>query len=425
MVWNASEETMSRLVSPSDVFFVAPKSLFSNVDVDILFDFYAPIVSSYSVLLYLLLWRQKEKGRIFYRDFFSRYQLGQQDIVNRLPSLEAIGLVKTFYHNEGERGCYRYELYAPRTPNEFFSNELLNGLLVRFVDEKERNALKKKYVSASKQEEGYEEISVDFSSFFQIDSSCLPPLDQNKGELISRESAPLKLYFDKNILFKALSKELPDVLPGDFSSEEIIRVARISTLNNLDEEAMASLIAFAYRPERKRGEKIDLPFLKERALEAGVKGCYWKKGPEKTGDSHAFGNSSYAKMMRRADETSPIAFLSKLQKGHKPPQSDLRLLDRLVNDIGLSQGATNALIFYVLIANDNHLNPNYVEKIASTLVRKGIDNALDAWNYLNEQKMSKGKKKSVAFSSSSLQETPKEKEEASEEDDYEAVLNSL
>ncbi len=413
-------------MSPSDVFFVAPKSLFSNVDVDILFDFYAPIISSSSVLLYLLLWRQKGKGRVFYRDFFSRYQLGQQDIVNRLPSLEAIGLVKSFYHNEGERGCYRYELYAPRTPSEFFSNELLNGLLVRFVDEKERNALKKKYVSVPKLEEGFEEISVDFSSFFQMDSSSLPPLDSSKESLISRESAPLKLYFDKNTLFKALTKELPDVLPSDFSSEEIVRVARISTLNNLDEEAMASLIAFAYHPERKRGEKIDMPFLKERALEAGVKGCYWKKGPEKAGDSQAFGSSSYAKMMRRADETSPISFLSKLQKGHKPPQSDLRLLDRLVNDIGLSQGATNALIFYVLIANDNQLNPNYVEKIASTLVRKGIDNALDAWNYLNEQKMSKGKKKPVASSSSFLsQETPQAKGETKEEDDYEAVLNSL
>ncbi len=427
--WNDDFLKNSDLVSPSDVFESFKKSLVSDVDVDILFEFYAPIISAKSVLLYLLLLRLADKGSYRFSDFFLHYQIKQVEFANWLPPLEAIGLVKSYSKNEGDHKCYHYHIYSPKTPNEFFTNELLHALFVRYVDTKDRDALKAKYsVSKDEEEKGMKEISIDFSSYFQLDASSLPPLEKDADGVLSKDSASFKLTFDRNAFFKALSEYLPDANVKSFTKEEIIRLARISTMYNLDESALASLTAISYSPNEALGKRIDFDKLRSDAIDYADKHCYSKKGPEKAGESLAKGSSGLAKMMRRMDNMSSVEFLKGIQGGHKPAKSDLILVDRLINDIGLPESVVNALLFYVLMNNDNILSANYAEKLGATLVRKGINNAVDAWNCLNSQRKPRAKASVEPLTTEKApqkKEKPMAKAEESEDDDFESVLNSL
>ncbi len=426
--WNDDFLKNSDLVSPSDFFEAHKKSLVSDVDVDILFDFYAPIISAKSVLLYLLLLRLSDKGSRRFSDFFLHYQIKQVEFANWLPPLEAIGLIKSYSKSEGDHKNYSYHIYSPKTPNEFFANELLHALLVRFVDTKDRDALKAKYsVSQDEEEKGMKEISVDFSSYFQLDTSSLPRMEIDADGVLSKGSASFKLTFDRNAFFKALSKELPDANVKSFTKEEIIRLARISTLYNLDESALASLAAISYNPNAALGRRIDFDKLRSDAIGYADKHCYSKKGPEKAGESLAKGSSGLAKMMRRMDNLSSVEFLKGIQGGHKPAKSDLILVDRLINDIGLPESVVNALLFYVLTTNDNILSANYTEKLGATLVRKGINNAVDAWNYLNSQRKTRTTSEAKMTNEKvTKEEKPStQSKENADDDDFESVLNSL
>lgn len=415
------------LVSPSDTFEVSKMSLISEVDKEILFDFYAPIVGAKNVLFYLLLLRLEPLTSKTYSEFFTSYQISQNEFVNGFPSLEAIGLVKTFIKKEGNHDHYLYRIYAPKTPQEFFSNELLNALLIRFVNEKDREALKKKYALATADVSSFKDVTLDFSSYFQLDTASLPSVDESSKETLSHKTGNLKLYFDVNVFFSALQKELPELSRASISQEEIVRIARIATLHNFDEDAIASFVTRCFEPNRPIGSKVDMERLRQIAIDNSEL-HFAKKEPLIATESNVSGSSSYAKTIRLMDKMGSVEFLSMLQKGHKPAKSDLALIDRLVNDIGLPENVVNALIFFTISTNDNNLNPNYLEKVGASLVRADITNALDAMNYLgagssrrkNAQSSSikKPKPKSVP------KETPKEEKEVVQ-DDFDDILNSL
>ncbi len=414
------------LVSPSDTFEVSKMSLISETDKEVLLDFYAPIVGAKNVLFYLLLLRLEPLSTKTYSDFFTAYQISQSEFVRGFPSLEAIGLVKTFLRKGEARNHYLYRLYAPKTPAEFFSNELLNALLIRFVDEKEREALKQKYALKTQDLSSFEEVSADFSSYFQLDPSSLPPLEGASEKTLARQTGNLKLYFDVNSFFLALQKDLPEVTRSSLSQEEIVHIARIATLHNLDEEAIASFAARSFEPNELPGHKVNIERLRQIALDNSDL-RFAKKDPLLATESNVSGTSSYAKTIRRMDKTGSIQFLSILQKGHKPAKSDLVLIDRLVNDIGLPESVVNALIFFTLSTNDNNLNPNYVEKVGASLVRAGITNALDALNYLGGNSSKRKKMIKPQQPKPETRSLPKEtlEKKAETQDDFDDILDSL
>lgn len=419
-------------VNPSDKFQVSKQSLIGDVDKEILFDFYTPIIGSKAVLLWNLLFRCDKKGSSLFRDFFVRNQFSQSDFAECLAPLEAIGLLKTYKKKEEGFDSYLFLLFAPKTPNEFFSNELLSVLLTRFLDESKIAALKAKYLSETLSLEGYKDETTDFSSFFQF-GDTFAPLEKEGANVLGKRSGSVNLAFDRNLFFAALSEASPDFPPEAISKEELVRIARIATLHCFDEYTMASLVLRSYEPRLQKGKRIDFKKLRELANNADSF-SFAKKVPLESTSSDVHGSTSYAKTIRLMEKLSPTEWLSRLQKGNKPAKTDLRLLDTLVNDIGLPESVTNALITFVLSTNDNVLNPNYVEKLGASLVRAGVSNALDAYNYLGERANKDAgygfapktvKKSAVPVSPDSIsQKASEEKREEGNEDPLD-ILESL
>jgi replication initiation and membrane attachment protein DnaB len=93
-----------------------------------------------------------------------------------------------------------------------------------------------------------------------------------------------------------------------------------------------------------------------------------------------------ARTIRAMDSLTPVEFLSKLQKGNKPAPSDLAAFGGTHRRDGAIRPLCNALVFYVITTKDGQLPNKYAEKIAASLMRKGIETSLDAMNYFSAGK---------------------------------------
>jgi len=88
--------------------------------------------------------------------------------------------------------------------------------------------------------------------------------------------------------------------------------------------------------------------------------------------------SKKAMMIYTFENANPYQFLKSKYKDGKVVERDLRLLESLLVDLKLTPGVVNVLIDYVLKINNQKLNKNYIETIASQWKRLGIETVEEA-----------------------------------------------
>ncbi len=127
------------------------------------------------------------------------------------------------------------------------------------------------------------------------------------------------------------------------------------------------------------GKKVDMDSLSSKCR-AAMPFAYLRK--EEGESSKIDGDTNMAEKIRLMDSVPPTEYLSFRQTGRKPAKPNLRLVEKLSMEIGLSDPCINALIDYVLYVNDNVLAAALCEKMAASLVREGCRSAKDAMDYL-------------------------------------------
>ena len=102
----------------------------------------------------------------------------------------------------------------------------------------------------------------------------------------------------------------------------------------------------------------------------------------------------------------PMDFLSLRQGGLPVSAPDRKVIDYLSEQMHFSDELANVLIDHTLKKCNDMLNSNYISKVASTWIRKGIDTKQKALNFLsnNDQKAAKPKKSS--YVPKQMQEIP-------------------
>ena len=133
----------------SDFYEVQVVSLITNIDRDVLIDLYQPLVGANAVMLYLTLYKKSKEddSTDFYTmsDLFATMNLSAGQIVDARKALEAVGLIQTYFKNEQELRYFIFEIFAPKSPKDFFDDVLFNGLLISYVGEKNAEKLAFKY----------------------------------------------------------------------------------------------------------------------------------------------------------------------------------------------------------------------------------------------------------------------------------------
>ena len=328
-----------------------------------------------------------------------------------------------------------YYLYAPQSPKDFFGDPLFSGTLEEYIGKKECEDLAKKYTYAAKpvKEDG-ENISTNFVEHFGIDLNNPRYLSSvlNSG---GKESASLKTSFLFNSFMEKLKSIDERYETKLFSKEEITFISSLQGLYGYSEETLADFTNQCFSFKQKLGQKVDLEALRKMCQE-NAHLSYLKMDDSsierKTNLSLVKGDSSIAKSLRSMQKMTPPEFLTRLQKGNRPAQSDLRLLEDL-REMGLNGEVTNALVLYVLTKNNFSLSRAYTEKVAASLVRADIKTSQDAWNFFNkgsskkrvskvEQKyVDKTKENDLSKDTSISSKSSKDDEEESLEDIFAAV----
>jgi len=373
-------------LSPSDLFETRPESLFSSQDRDYLLDFYTPLIGIKAVALFEALLSESSPESHSHKTFLAKIQISVGEMVASLNALEAVGLVVTYFQKGEKFNNFVYCLYAPKTPKDFFDNVLFVGTLRKYLDNDKINALAKKYALVPPPSD-FENVSESFRDYFAPDLDD-PAFQEQAPMTGGRKTGAIQTGFDKNAFLKALLSKDPRIKDVTFSAEEYVKLARLSALYSYGEEAMADFVYPHFSFGKEAGSRIDFYGVEKDAKES-LRFHYLRQAPAKSSEVHDDG--ALARTIRAMDSLTPVEFLSKLQKGNKPAPSDLALLEELTVEMGLSAPLCNALVFYVITTKDGQLPGKYAEKIAASLMRKGIETSLDAMNYFSAGRKSYGK----------------------------------
>ncbi len=367
-----------------DFFEVRKESLPSSLDLDSMTDLYLPLVGPHAYAVFFAL-RSEGRTPTTHAHLLKKLQLSPGQFYQAMLALEAMGLVKTYYQEDGRTHYFIYCVRSPIAPRGFLSDVLYRGMLEKYLGKEALKALAQKYkVDEPVGGSGFEDVSESFKTYFSpnlSDPLFGAALSTSKEE---ETSAKANVEFDYRQFEKSISEK--GIRADSLSQKEIEKVERLSALYCLSSSSMGDFVSDCYKGYENQGNRIDFNALEKRCRNS-LSFPYLRQ--EQTQESQLTSSSINADLIRVMDRLSPSEFLSYLQKRHKPSNSDLKLVSHLASDTGLSNSVINALLWFTLQKNDNQLPYGYADKVGASLMREGCQSARDAWDYLCTQKKRK------------------------------------
>lgn len=399
------------ILNNSDMFQVRLATLVADYDQMTITNLYQPLVGHSSIALYFTLIGEANLQKVnpiaSHESLLAKMQMSVGDFTKARKALEGAGLLRTYLEDNNGARIYHYEIYAPKTPDEFFNDTLLYGLLINYVGESDAKKLNQ-YYATSTNVIG-KEISASFKEIFHPDfesKSFIKALNSNPS--MGRNRAQMKLEFDYARFFESL-KEVSQISDKAFSKAELSEISRLASLNGIDENVAAHIVADYYDPNLEKGNRIDLKKV-TKAFQEETSYSYLSSFNKNKGTSKPHlvsSNTAISQKVKLVESVTPKDFLAYLQGGGEPAISDLKIVDYLSKKYHLNNGVLNVVIDYALLKNDNVLTRAYCEKICASLSRSGIDNALDAMNYF----IKTNKKNNSHYEEENISITPKVKKE--------------
>lgn len=315
--------------------------------------------------------------------------------INARRRLEGVGLLSSYRWDGGL--YYEYLLHPPLTPAEFFQSDVLTLSLFNHLGKEGYRALREKYLSpvrsAAGPGENREEVT---ASFTEVSRELLllssPPSSTSESVRFIRqmEAGGALPPFPST----AHQKEIPsyidfDYLAGFYPAEE--RKALFSEENK----------AFFLRKAIDLGlDSVQLGMILRDSYLGGGRGWDYrrfedllkrlKRGGEpeekrETARAEYVAPRTVEEHLRTLKSITPIQLLRNYQDGGEIAQPDLKLIDYLLNELGLPQEVVNVLIDFILLTNDNKLPRAYTEKIAGSWKRKGFKTAEEAFAFARQE----------------------------------------
>ena len=418
------------ILSPNDIFIAKRKSLIADYDRETIFNLYQPLIGAIASALYFSLVYEAKNQKITsvstHEQLLVRMQITTQEFLKARGLLEAVGLLKTYLDGAKEDiKTYTYEVFAPKTPKSFFEDTLLYGLLIKYIGEKDANRMKSIYNEDVSEATGTE-ISKSFGEEFHPDFtdpvfSKAMKTSNNRG----RKTAKIDSEFNYDRFFETLASISP-INKDSLTKKELKEIERLCALYGVDEISAANIVAHLYDSTQSKGNRIDFKQMSEM-LQSETNYSFLSSMKRKE-TNRVSSDTDLANKINLMETLSPTEYLTVLQNGASPAGSDLRLIEDLSAKFKLTPGVINALIDFVLAANNNVLSRAYCEKIAASLAREGITTVIDAMNYLKKVRKSSKKKPSPKSNIESKNDIIEKEETPTNEDEdvsWDELINDL
>ena len=380
---------------PADNYIVVNKTILTEVDKKNLINLYEPIIGPLPISLYLTLWSDLDRTETISKDFTHHHLMTflkakLDDIKEARQALEAVGLLKTYLKKDNDINHYIYELFSPISAYEFFNHPILNIVLYNNIGENEYKNLVKNYKKTISRYDDYEEITAKLDETFKSSVGNFfnneDIKEKDTGKLLINSLIDFDLLIEsipnKVLSTKALNKRMKDLINSlaFIYNVDTLKLSEIIRLT-IDENGMINKDSLVkeVRKYYEYNNSGSLPTLIYRTQPE------YLRMPE--------GNlSNKGKMIYIFENTTPYDFLKSKYKNNNPTSRDLKLLEYLAIDLGMTPAVINVLIDYVLRINDYKLNRAFIETIAGQWVRLGIKTASAAMNQAGKEFKKKTKK---------------------------------
>ncbi len=367
---------------PADIYQVVNKSLLTEEDKLVLTMLYMPIIGNVSVTLYLSLYNELKANsyittELTHHHLMTNMGLNLKEVKDARIKLEGIGLLKVYYM-EGNINSYIYELYSPISANEFFSHPIFNMVLYNNLGKEEYNRVINYFKVPAINLKGYKDVTTPFDMTFK--SRNFTNYELENTEIINKNKLKLNYFydFDYDLLVSSMPKNLFNSKALNKLTKELIR--DLAFLYELDPYQMTELVKISLNTNGmidKELLRINVRKYYQFNNDNRLPSLIFKTGPDylmsPKGD-----NTNRGRMIKVFETISPYNFLKSKNKGIKPTERDMKVLENLIVDVKLNPAVVNVLIDYVLRTNNNKLTKAYIETIASQWKRLGIETANEA-----------------------------------------------
>ena len=357
------------------IYILKKRGLLASDSLKFIMDLYLPIIGETAAFLYLFLFFKINKGEVSgnYDDLIVKSYLSNQNFLLARQNLESIGLLNTYKKDDDSEIVF--VINDPETPKNFFDNFILKGLFITSSNEEEYKRIMSQY-AVDFNFKKYKDIGASVQDSYKIEFDYDVIENGKKVELVGRTKNPLKDNFSDVKLLNYLCKNF-QLSANSLSEEEVNNIHRVATLHGLNEAGIGQLCGECLNLLNKRGNKIDILKLRKLA-QIYVKNFDVAKIGKKlnTKKMQINSGSDAIKKVKYYESMSPYMFLREKQDGIDPVMSDRKIIDKLAFDMGLSDGMINALLDYTLTKCDGSLNEVFIMKVASTLIRKKVNDTL-------------------------------------------------
>ncbi|MFB7301936.1 replication initiation and membrane attachment family protein [Heyndrickxia sporothermodurans] len=383
-------------VQPVDRYQVSLNGILHEYDRKVISLLYQPLIGTNCYSLYTTLWNEVEDNRLL-SDEWTHYHLmnflslNLREIYEARLKLEGIGLLKTYVKQVGEDRKFIYELQPPLSPEQFFTDGMLNVFLYRQLGRTHFLRLKNLFADQMVDKQEYKEITRTFQEVYTTSGDNLfQDSDANDAskigmdeQFISRSSTSKINIENTDFDFELLMAGLNElIIPKSAITKQVkAAITNLSFLYNINALEMKNLLLSALNAE----QEIDIEQLRKGArdwyqlehskqlpkLVDRLQPVLYRSNIEET-------NTQEEKLIVYLETISPRQLLIDISDGSEPSKSDLQAIEEIMFQQQLPPGVINVLIQYVMLKTDMKLTKNYLEKIASHWSRKKVKTVKEA-----------------------------------------------
>lgn len=310
---------------------------------------YGPLMGKNSICLYEFLGSIQNLVELEDVYLLLNMNASQFDIARN--RLEQYHLIETYVHE----GDMLILLYAPLLPDSFLCHETYSRLYLASVgakcfDKVKAMLYKDKTVSSS-----YTKVESP------LDVSILDSWNESKEIAFEKVKPTIKQKYDFDFatLFKGMDRIFPVRLR---TSENLDRIAEMAKIYGIDAKDMRKYVQRSTNPST---HVFDLVKLKDMVMR----------------------NRKVMEVSKDPYKMSPVKFLQNKQNGIPVVKSDQALIERLCKEFQFPIEVVNTLIEYTLQQTNQQFSRNYVEKVAASWVRLGVDSRKKALDIINQSSL--------------------------------------
>ncbi|MBC1516144.1 replication initiation and membrane attachment family protein [Listeria immobilis] len=370
-----------------DSYQVKASGILTGADRKIITMLYQPLMGAECLALYQTLFTEVEENRLWSKAHSHVQLLNMLDISLKALfearlKLEGLGLLKSYVKTENDTRFYIYEILPPLSPEKFFSDGLLNIYLYSKIGNAQFQRLRRFFSDDAIETTTYSEITRSFQDVFEpfkggtiatIDKTNQTLMDKTKPKEIEFDDAG----FDFNLFISLLS---PSMISRDKITKEVRQtILKLHGIYQVSEKDMPS---YLYRALDANGD-IDIVFLRKIVRE----GYSIENGtPPKLQMKQEMPDVEEQKEVLNDEEAlqvylesiTPFQLLVDISDGAVPAETDLRVVEEVMNQQNLPVPVMNVLIEYVMLRLDRKLAKNYMMTIAAHWKRKNVKTAKEA-----------------------------------------------